>query len=212
MSKKSNSSVASQITLSFCDNRNSTDPFDMRICNYRSQTLLGECLLRQNPKLLGGPLECHKESVIQMFPKERIVYLSPFSPNILNKYNPKDILVLSSLIEKSQNANMGYCKARELGVRSAWFPLHHYLDWGSADKGLPLNTIVRILLEWKRTQDWAQALKHVPKRKFLYKRGPRLLLESNPIFGKRNETQNYSHETNRSQIFRSDEKIYNPFD
>lgn len=48
----------------------------------------------------------------------------------------------------------------------ARLPLDRYLQWGAGSgKSLTLNQMVNILLDLKSTNDWTQALKHVPRRK-----------------------------------------------
>lgn len=45
-------------------------------------------------------------------------------------------------------------------------PLSEILEWGtSSSKNLPINQVLSILLELKRTKDWDKALRIIPKRK-----------------------------------------------
>ena len=40
------------------------------------------------------------ECVTRVFPKERLVYLSPDSPNVLTEYSHEDVYILGALIDK----------------------------------------------------------------------------------------------------------------
>lgn len=45
-------------------------------------------------------------------------------------------------------------------------PLSEMLNWGiGSSKNLPLNQVLHIMLELKRTKNWTEALNVIPKRK-----------------------------------------------
>uniref|UniRef100_A0A1B0AFT8 SAM-dependent MTase TRM10-type domain-containing protein n=1 Tax=Glossina pallidipes TaxID=7398 RepID=A0A1B0AFT8_GLOPL len=63
---------------------------------------------------------------------------------------------------------LSLAKAKRLGLRVARLPLDRYLQWGAGSgKSLTLNQMVNILLDLKKTGDWATSLKHVPRRKVI---------------------------------------------
>lgn len=173
MSKKVMRSISTQLMTAFIDNRDSKSPFDMHICNFTADAKLPQDLLRTMPTLRQSPLECHEECASELYPKETIVYLSQCSPYLLNEYNPDDVYVIGALVEKNQFQNVAFSRAKQLGVRSAWFPRARNVDYDT--QGLSLNAVVNVLREWKSTRDWDQAYKCLPKRKLVASRGPRNL-------------------------------------
>lgn len=50
----------------------------------------------------------------------------------------------------------------------ARLPLDRYLQWGAGSgKSLTLNQMINILLDLKKSGDWNQSLRHVPRRKVI---------------------------------------------
>lgn len=160
-------SIARQLTYSFGANRRHSQPFDFHLCNFDHRSVSAKELHKMIPTMLEStnPLELHNECFNEKFPSENLLYLTPYSPNILCEYNPDDTYVIGSLVENGQNGPVTLAKAKKLGIRTAWFPFGRYLHWNTGSKSIPLNLIVSILLDFKTTQDWNIALKHVPKRK-----------------------------------------------
>lgn len=64
----------------------------------------------------------------QVFPKDRLVYLSPDAPNVLTEYSHDDIYILGALIDKRIPKKYTFQKAQRLGVRSARLDLDSFLE------------------------------------------------------------------------------------
>lgn len=61
---------------------------------------------------------------------------------------------------------LSLAKAKKEGLRMAKLPLEKYLDWGSGStKSFTINQMLSIMLDFKHTKSWEQALQHVPTRK-----------------------------------------------
>lgn len=165
------SDTSKQLTFGFSANRNHREPFDIHICttNIEGETI--KALKRSIPTLMtpSYPLEVHEDSYVNMFPKSQLVYLTPDSQNVLESFNPDDIYIVSGFIDKTNPGPVTMAKAKEQQLRTAWFPVTRYLQW-KGSMNLPLNIIISILLDFKKTGDWNIALQHVPKRKFYQKR------------------------------------------
>lgn len=203
MTKKIASSVSRQMITASGNNRRTTRPFDIHICNLDSQTKLAKHLLHNMPNILQSPLECHEECFTKLYPKDNFIYLTPYSPNVLREYNPADTYIIGGLIEKNYASDAANSRAKQLGIRSAWFPVNKYLNWGSADKGIPLNITIDILLEFKNSRDWRNALKCTPKRKSVIKRASRSLAHatgSKAMFGLRREIPGISNQHANSEL------------
>lgn len=168
LSKKNSCIISRQIIRGFGDNRKSRQPFDMHCTNVDMDTTLMKEMKKEMPNLAQSMLDTHTEDVIDLYPKEELVYLSQHSPNVLAKYNPADTYIIGGLVDKGHDGPATLGRAKQLGIRHAWLPLQQHLSWGSADRGLPLNIVINILLEVKNNGgDWKKAFKHVPARKVI---------------------------------------------
>lgn len=146
------------------------DPFDLHFCNVNLKSQTTRQLKNYIPTMLDldFPMNVHTESFLDMFPKEKLVYLTPHCNTDLVKFNPDDIYIIGGIVDKVNNDPLSLAKAKKHNLRMARLPLDKYLSWGSGSgKSLTLNQMINIMLEIKSTGDWNQALRFVPKRKII---------------------------------------------
>lgn len=162
--------AAKQLMLLFADNRLDADPFDLHFCNANLNGIAMQALSRHIPTMLdpGFPMNVHEESYLDLFPRNKLVYLTPHCTNDLLEYNHDDIYIVGAMVDKMNNEPLSLAKAKSQGLRMARLPLDHYLQWGSGSgKSLTINQMLNILLEAKRSGDWNKALTFVPRRKLV---------------------------------------------
>ncbi|XP_064485250.1 mitochondrial ribonuclease P protein 1 homolog [Ornithodoros turicata] len=167
MQKREIINAADQLQEVYSANRAHSDPFNLVFCNLRAESEYKARVLRalhhlEEPTCL---ITSTEKSYLDIYPKERIVYLTPDAKKTLT-YNPDDIYVVGAIVDKTIQKPVSLAKAKREGLRMAKLPLDDYLPWGtSASKSLPLNIIMKILLELKVSRDWNKALKCIPTRK-----------------------------------------------
>lgn len=153
--------------MHFCaSNRRDQHPFDVHICNADPRTRSMDVLLKRMPSLMSpsSPIDVHQECYSDLYPHKNLLYLTPYSPNILEKYNPNDIYVIGAVIDYGYHGPITLNNAKKLGIRTASLPIHRYMNWGGREKNLPINIMGDIIRDFKNTRDWDVALKHVPIR------------------------------------------------
>jgi len=110
------------------------------------------------------PVEITEKHQLDLFPKEKLVYLSPDSRNDLMRYNDDDIYVIGGIIDKGDDrAPLTLANAKKERIRHARFPMKKVIGV-SAD--LNVETCVAIMNDLKASQDWFYALRWVPARFF----------------------------------------------
>lgn len=159
--------TANQIMYSYKSNRDSRFPFDMHIYQKDRESRAMKQLHTLIPTLSkpSFPVEIHEQCFSEAFPKEQLVYLTPDSKNFLSEYDPRDVYVVPGVIDRRYDGPITAARAKQLGIRTAWFPLSRFLPWGRTHNGLPFNIMLDILMDFKNTRDWPTALKHIPQRK-----------------------------------------------
>lgn len=165
--------AAKQLSLCFAENRIHDDPFDLHFCNADKSGITMKTLYKHIPTLIepSFPLNVHEESFIDLFPKEKLVYLTPHCRNEIQEFNHDDIYIIGAMVDKISSEPLSLAKAKQLGLRMAKLPLDRYLQWGGGSgKSLTLNQMTSILLELKRSGDWNEALQVVPRRKLIDER------------------------------------------
>lgn len=131
-----------------------------------------ECrkLMRQFMPWCETPDNCFNitsESHLDMFPHERLVYLSPDSNNDLKHFDPEDVYIIGGLVDRG-NDKMPYTlsAAKRLKIRHARFPLRQHIGVVSE---LNVDACLAIMCDLRETQDWFYAFRWVAPR-FLARR------------------------------------------
>lgn len=94
--------AAKQMTYVFGDNRIHKDPFDVHMCNVNKQGTFYEHLQKNIPSLEEPwlPLNIHTKSYLDVFPKEKLVYLTPHCRNELTEYDHDAIYIIGCMVDK----------------------------------------------------------------------------------------------------------------
>lgn len=168
MNEKEMRNTAKQLMLCFGINRLHNEPFNVHHCNadFRSSTMVS---LRKHLAQMDEPafpINVTERSYLDLFPKERLVYLTPHCKNDLNEFSPDDVYIVGAMVDKSSQEAISLGKAKKLGLRMARLPLDRYFQFKSG-KSLTLDQMLLILLELKGSNDFERALEHVPKRKIV---------------------------------------------
>lgn len=156
--------AARQLKFAFSQNRNHRRPFVMHFCNMKQDSYLWKALKAQMKNIEQLPIRVHDGDITDVFPPEKLVYLSPDAEHELHEFNADDHYVVGTIVDKGTQMPLTLAKAKRLNIRCARLPLQKYIRFFS-HKTLTLDQMTNILLELRKSQDWAKALRHVPNRK-----------------------------------------------
>lgn len=167
MSKRLMCYTAGHFTHFFASNRKDPQPFDVHICNADPNQRCLQELQKRIPRLLesDSTVMVHRECFSELYPHEKLLYLSPYSPNILREYDPNDVYVIGGVVDLGFHGAVTMSRAKQLGIRTAWLPIHRYMDVGDHAQKLPLNIVGDIMRDLKNTRNWEKAFVHIPQRK-----------------------------------------------
>ncbi|NWI56302.1 TM10C methyltransferase, partial [Calyptomena viridis] len=167
MSVREVSNTVTQLIQSESSNRKSVDPFHLHFCNLKDDSLYHKEFVKHYRETWGKLLitvtdQCYTE----VFPKDKLIYLTADSPNVMKTFDHDKIYIVGSMVDKSIKTGVSLARAKRLGLETAALPLDKYLLWNSGAKNLTLDQMMQILLTLKDTADWKKALEFVPKRKY----------------------------------------------
>ena len=170
MSKREIINTCDQLSIVYGLNyRQTPDIFDLHFCNYHKDTFMHERMMMTMPNLEfpNTMISLQKRSYLDIFPKEKLVYLTPHANNMLKEFSDDDVYIMAGLVDKTIKSPVSLAKAKKEGIRMARLPIDEHIIWGSYSKVLTLNQIVGIMLEVKNNGgNWKDAfLKYVPNRK-----------------------------------------------
>lgn len=168
MTSRENKEAAKQLTYCFGLNRSHQTPFVLHFCNMNSEGWLWSRLLSCIPTLTKRrlPVQIHQEDYFDLFPKEKIVVLTPDAPTVLKEYNPDVHYVISAIVDRGDKKPLTLAKAKRYDIQTARLPLELYRTC-RVDKTLTLDQMLQVMLEIKYSGDWHKAFQYVARRKFV---------------------------------------------
>ncbi|XP_056412161.1 tRNA methyltransferase 10 homolog C [Hyla sarda] len=187
MSEREMENTVSQLQM--CDgfNKKSMEPFHIHFCNLQPNGPYHKELVKRYQGAWDNVLiTATEKSHVDIFPKDRLVYLTADSPNVLKTFDQDKIYIIGAFVDKSQKTGVSFGNAKRLQLATARLPLDSFLKWNCGPKNLTLNQVIEILMTLKDTGDWNKALSCVPTRKH---DGFRERLESFEFKGNRKKTQ-----------------------
>lgn len=167
MTLRESTATATQLMQCFGINRKHREPFDLHFCNVNFNAETFNIMERRHPHLRSQkyPINLHEGSYLDMFPKEKLVYLTQHCHNDLTVFDPDSIYIVGAAVNKKNQEPWSLMKARELNLKVARLPLHR-LDWGCGL--LSLDDTMKFMLGIKSTRNW-DALKLLLGRKSVTK-------------------------------------------
>ncbi|EFN70800.1 RNA (guanine-9-)-methyltransferase domain-containing protein 2 [Camponotus floridanus] len=107
----------------------------------------------------------HTESYINIYPKDKIVYLTSESENVIDRLNHEWVYIIGGLVDHNAHKGICYKLAKDAGIRHGRLPLDKFLQM-KARKVLTIDHVFEILLRVTEGNTWQEAfLKVLPERK-----------------------------------------------
>lgn len=159
--------LVKQLKISFANNRYHSTPFFFNFTNLRPNGRIHSELIKDIPTLHSKtfPIRVTEQFIPDDIAKERLVYLSPNSNNLLTSFNAEDVYIVGAIVDKGPKKPLSLAKAKALGIRTARLPLERFVKWKTSNKILTVDQMTQIMLEFKKSGDMRRAIEHVPTRK-----------------------------------------------
>ncbi|XP_054626651.1 tRNA methyltransferase 10 homolog C [Dunckerocampus dactyliophorus] len=167
MSKREIENTISQLMELEGWNRRANEPYHLHFCNLQPDgPYMKELLKRYGADAWERLLITNTErQAVDLFPRDRLVYLTADSPNVLRTYDHSKVYIIGALVDRSILSGVSLANAKRQKLATARLPLDEFLHWGLGAKNLTLDQMIRIMITIKETGKWEEALKFVPKRK-----------------------------------------------
>ncbi|GFW13350.1 mitochondrial ribonuclease P protein 1 homolog [Trichonephila clavipes] len=165
MTEKEKKACVSQLKLIYSVNRKSRDPYDLYFCNAMLSSNYIQYLKKCMPKFSDSLISLTDKSYMDLFPKEKLVYLSPHAKETLKEYDHNAIYIIGAFVDTVKREHRSLHKADKEKIKSYSLPLDDYIMWGAGSKSLTVNQVFEIMLTLKNTGDWRKAYSVIPTRK-----------------------------------------------
>ncbi|XP_070765871.1 tRNA methyltransferase 10 homolog C [Enoplosus armatus] len=148
-------------------NRRATEPYHLHFCSLHPDGAYKQELLKRYGAETWDRLLITNTDLqhVDLFPRDRLVYLTADSPNVLRTFDHSKVYIIGALVDRSIQSGLSLANAKRLKLATARLPLDEFLQWEIGGKNLTLDQMIRIMLTLKETGKWEEALKFVPKRK-----------------------------------------------
>ncbi|KAJ3642407.1 hypothetical protein Zmor_025199 [Zophobas morio] len=105
-----------------------------------------------------------EEDYSQVFPKEKLVYLSSESDNVITELEQDKVYIIGGLVDHNFHKGICYNKAVEQGIAHGQLPINEYF-WLNHRKVLTINQVFEILLRVSEGKTFKEAIESIlPKR------------------------------------------------
>lgn len=154
--------LMNQLGLCYGINLSHPEPFHLHFTGIPERGVLADTFEYRFMDPENYFIDFHEQDLCDVFPAERLVYLTPQSTNYL-KYSADDIYVIGGLVDIHDTKPYTYSKAKKLGIRSASLPLDQYYRLKKC-KSLTLDAVLNVMLELNYTRDWQKSMLKIPQR------------------------------------------------
>ncbi|XP_061830720.2 tRNA methyltransferase 10 homolog C [Nerophis lumbriciformis] len=167
MSRREIVNTISQLIELEAWNRRANEPYHLHFCNLQpGGDYMAELVKRYGAGVWERLLITSTDrQAVDLFPADRLVYLTADSPNVLRKFDHSKVYIVGALVDRSILSGVSLANAKRQKLATARLPLDEFLHWETGAKNLTLDQMMRIMLTIKETGKWEEALKFVPKRK-----------------------------------------------
>lgn len=107
-------------------------------------------------------INVHEESYLDVFSRERLIYLSPHAQDELINYNSDHVYIIGGVLDKfPYNHPYSYNKASSENVTVRRFPLDEVLNWKRGSKTLGVSMSFKILADFNYYRSWDKAFENL---------------------------------------------------
>ncbi|KAK9880121.1 hypothetical protein WA026_008636 [Henosepilachna vigintioctopunctata] len=150
-----------QILRVYTENRRATAPLQLYLTNFNGRSKSEMC---KHHGYENWDINFHCEDYMKIFPKEKLVYLTSESDNVINDLNADKIYIIGGLVDHNFHKGLCYKKAVEQGISHGQLPIGQYFTMKHR-KVFTINQVFEILLRVSEGKSFKEAFEMtLPKR------------------------------------------------
>lgn len=164
MLDKDLSSCASQLLRVYTINRRAKRPIPVHFTGLNEEGKFYK-KLQKNEGWKNWDVIPHKEGFLELFDKDKIIYLTSESETVLNKLEKDAVYIIGGLVDHNHHKWLTHEIAQKANIRTARLPLSEHLDIKTRSV-LTINQVFDIILGISEGRSWKEVLMEVmPPRK-----------------------------------------------
>jgi len=169
MTYKEKTRLAQQLRRAYSSNKSADEPVHLTFANLSKDSEFFGICCKQNDGFAKYIVDIRDESVVDIYPVDKVIYLSPDSTTVLTRFEKDKVYVIGGLVDETTNKDQSLKFSENHKISSARLPIDEFFvpqqGKGTLKKILTVNQVFDIVLEWYRTEDWIKAISIVlPER------------------------------------------------
>ncbi|XP_011866737.1 PREDICTED: tRNA methyltransferase 10 homolog A isoform X2 [Vollenhovia emeryi] len=154
--------LTKQILRCYTLNRRATAPMQFSLTSFSGKS---RASMEKHNGYQHWDVSFHTESYIDVYPKDKIIYLTSESKNVIDCLEHDCVYVIGGLVDHNAHKGMCHKLAEEAGIKHGRLALDEFLQM-KARKVLTIDHVFEILLKVSEGDTWQKAfLKVLPERK-----------------------------------------------
>ncbi|XP_045473573.1 tRNA methyltransferase 10 homolog A [Harmonia axyridis] len=150
-----------QILRVYTENRRAKEPMQLHLTSFNGRS---KNEMSKHHGYENWDINFHCEDYMNVFPKDKLVYLTSESDNIINKLESDKVYIIGGLVDHNFHKGVCYKKALEQGIAHGQLPISEYF-WMKHRKVFTINQVFEILLRVSEGRNFKEAFEMIlPKR------------------------------------------------
>ncbi|KAB7498826.1 tRNA (guanine(9)-N1)-methyltransferase [Armadillidium nasatum] len=128
MKRREVTSLSEQLKISISRNKLSLEPFNLTLCNVDFDCKKYQSLFKFMPNMAepNFPINVTSESYLDIFPKEKLVYLTPDARDVMERFDHEAIYIIGGLVNLRDSVNVTLGKATRENIKTMKLPIERY--------------------------------------------------------------------------------------
>lgn len=127
MMDKDIAKCSKQMLRVYTENRKSSMPIRLHMTSIRENSRILNAL-KKNDGYQNWDVKIHQEPYYDLFERDKIVYLSSDSDNVLNELDETAVYIIGGLVDHNHHKGLSLQRAEEKGFKTARLPLSEHIE------------------------------------------------------------------------------------
>lgn len=163
-SDKEKRSLCKQLQLSYSLLKRLPVPIHLHITSLGTLSDQTRAMI-QTQGINGWKVDRHDQVPSEIFPKERLIYLSPDAEQALESFDESSVYVVGGIVDRSVRKACTLNRASEENVKVMRLPIQEYMP-GRSSHILNIDAVIHTICKFSEEKDWMKTfLETMPLRK-----------------------------------------------
>ncbi|KAB7498825.1 tRNA methyltransferase 10-like protein B [Armadillidium nasatum] len=160
MNEKQATILARQLANCIIQNRLSPEPYNLTLCGVNFDCKKFQIFSQKiMPNILKSefPINITSKSYLDLYPKEKLIYLTPYTRNEMRSFDHSAVYILGGIVDHGKEHPLTLAKAKRENIKTVKLPLNKCQNF-KGRHALNINLVLKILLDLQKDGRQATSL------------------------------------------------------